>query len=482
MTYPMTDSFVASVAGFVDEHRLIAAYAGIVVGVSGGPDSVALLAALRELAGDERRAYRLTVAHLHHGLRESADDDAAFVAELARSWDLPCLTERVDTAGVAREKGLGIEQAARMLRYEFLTRAAENVAASVVAVGHHGDDNVETVLHRIVRGTHLRGLAGIPVERPLGRTGVRLVRPLLWARRGQVEQFVQERGLSVCHDETNTDVGFARNFIRHELLPLLRKRLNARADEALLRLAESAGDAEDYIAAKADKLSEGAVMDEAPGRVVLSADLLAGAHHVVRTSAMRNVLERLGAPMRSVGTERLGELAELAEPGAAGAVTLGGGVSVRRQRDEIVVTVGLDEAASGDPWSVQLACPGVTLLPDGREAVCEVEPLDREEFERRRREPEAGVELIDADALTGRLRARNKREGDAFVPLGAPGTQTVSDFLTNAKLSARLRERVVCVCDELGIVYLAPLRIDDRVKVTDSTRRVVRIRLNEPTD
>ncbi|MFP3937396.1 MAG: tRNA lysidine(34) synthetase TilS [Phycisphaerae bacterium] len=477
MTDSAKEALVSSTARFIDAHAPLAPYSAVVVGVSGGPDSVALLAVLRELARDSRRAYRITVAHLHHGLREAADEEADFVAELARHWELPCLMERVDTAQRARESGFGIEQTARMLRYEFLRRAAENVGAAVVAVGHHADDNVETVLHRVVRGTHLRGLAGIPTERAIGG-GVRLVRPLLWARREQIESYLHAHDLPSRQDETNTDVGFARNFIRHELLPLIRERLNPRADEALLRLAKAAAEADEYIAARAEELLEKAVKSDSSGRVVLSADVLAGEHRVVRTSTMRGVLERLGAPMRSVGAERLGELAELAEPAAAGAVTLGGGVTARRRRDEIVVTVGVSAGGGDGPWSLELACPGETKLPDGRKVVCEPGPLDTDELASRRDSPEQGVELLDADALNGHLRARDKREGDSFVPLGAPGRQSVSDFLTNAKLPQRQREQVVCICDELGIVYLAPLRIDDRVKVTDCTRRVLRIRID----
>jgi tRNA(Ile)-lysidine synthase len=477
MSESAEDSFVASVADFLDARRLVAPYAAVVVGVSGGPDSVALLAALRRLARDERRAYRLTVAHLHHGLRAAADEDAEFVADLARRWDLPCLVERADAGERAKAEGQGVEQAARMLRYEFLRAAAENVGAGVVAVGHHADDNAETILYRIVRGTHLRGLAGIPAARSLGGGDVRLIRPLLWARREQVVQYVRGVGLPTRTDETNADVGFRRNFIRHELLPLLRQRLNPRADEALLRLADAAGQVEDLVEQRAADVLGRSVRDAAAGRLVLAAEALAGEHPAVVTAALRGALERLGAPMRSVGAERLAELSALVEPDADGAVTLPGGAAARRERDELVLTVGRRQAADGsEPSTVALSCPGETELPDGRRVVCEVGPPDQDAFEARRAGP-GGEEMLDADALRGRLWARGRREGDAFVPLGAPGRQTVSDFLTNAKLPARERERVVCICDELGIVYLAPLRIDERVKVTQNTGRIVRLRL-----
>lgn len=479
MNDSLENTFVASVAALLDARRLIAPYAAVVVGVSGGPDSVALLAAMRELAGDRRRAYRLTVAHLHHGLRRAADEDAEFVAELARRWDLPCLMERADAAELAGSQGQGIEQAARMLRYDFLRRAAENVGAALVAVGHHADDNVETVLHRVVRGTHLRGLAGIPATRPLGGSDIRLIRPLLWARRELIERFIARAGLDTRDDETNVDTGFARNFIRHELLPLLHERLNRRADEAILRLSEAAAQVEDYLDQRACELLDRAVRGTAPDRTVLSAEDLAAEHIAVRTAALRSALERLGAPMRSVGADRLAELAHLAEDESSGAVSLPGGAVVRRDGDDLVLTIrGAGEPQPAEAAEVILNCPGETQLADGRRIICEVGPLDGGAFEAHRRAPAAGEEMLDADTVRGRLRAGPRREGDAFLPLGAPGRQTVSDFLTNAKLPSDQREKVVTVRDELGIVYLAPLRIDDRVKVTPATRRILHIRMS----
>ena len=168
-----------SVARFIDARRLIEPAGGVVVAVSGGCDSVALLAVLRELADRPGCKWQLTVAHLNHGLRKEADADAEFVAELADKWHMACVVERVDVAAEARRTGRGIEEAGRSLRYDFLSATAAKLAAACVAVGHHADDNVETVLSRILRGTHLRGLAGMPAIRKLQGCDIMLIRPLL---------------------------------------------------------------------------------------------------------------------------------------------------------------------------------------------------------------------------------------------------------------------------------------------------------------
>jgi len=473
------DCFIEAVAAEIDRRSLIAPGEGVVVGVSGGADSVALLAALRALAGEAGRGYVITVAHLNHLIRPDADDDERFVRELAERWGLACIAEQRDVPAEADTTGGGIEQTARRLRYEFLQSAAERAGASCVAVGHHADDNAETVLYRIVRGTHLRGLAGMPSVRPLGGSAVRLVRPLLSVTREQVEAYCRRAGLSWRTDSTNADTGYRRNFIRHEMLGLLRERLNPRADDALLRLAHAAGQVDAYLSGKARELLRD-IQQPTEGGFALDVKVLSQADTVIRTQAIRTVLEEMDAPMRSVGAERLDELASLAGQQAAGqspsAICLPGGIVVRRDGERLLITTPPQPVAGLDEFSsVPLRCPGETPLGERCVISCRIERFDAEAFASHCRRHDEGLELLDADMLRGGLTGRRRRDGDVFVPLGAPGRQSVSDFLTNSKLPRRRRERVVCICDELGIVYLAPLRIDDRVKVTGETKRMLRI-------
>ncbi|MDY6913038.1 MAG: tRNA lysidine(34) synthetase TilS [Planctomycetota bacterium] len=473
------DAFVEAAGRFIDRKNLIAPKSGIVAAVSGGADSVAMLAAMRELAAESGRAYRLTVAHLNHTLRDGSDADAEFVAGLAERFSLPCIIERCDVAGESQRTGQGIEQAARMLRYKFLREAAERVKASYVATGHHADDNVETILFRIVRGTHLRGLAGMPVSRRLGDSDVLLVRPLLECRRSELQAYCLRLGLNWRTDPTNADTGYRRNFIRHKLLPTLRDRLNPRTDEALIRLAAAAKQADGFVSELADKLLAEATRRQGENRIVLEAAVLAEGAPLLRQYAMRSALERLGAALRMIGADRLAELADLAEAEGSSAVTLPAGFIARRDGEEVIIESAGRQHSPLPEAVIAINCPGSSSLADGREVSCRIEPLDRAAFESHCRNHPSGVEMLDADLVSGQLICRPRRDGDAFVPLGAPGRQTVSDFLTNLKLPPQQRERVRCICDEIGVVYFAPLRIDDRVKVRPSTRRVLHIKFSD---
>jgi len=462
----------------MDASKLIAPGAGVVVGVSGGADSVALLAALRTLSDEPERAYRLTAAHLNHGLRAEADADAAWVSDLAGRWCLPCISQRRDVRGAARHRGQGIEEAGRDLRYGFFAETAHRVGAACVAVGHHADDQVETVLHRIIRGTHLRGLCGMPAQRPLGPGGVRLVRPLLTCRRRDIEAFLTRLGLPWRTDHTNADTAYRRNLIRHELLPLLREKLHPRADEAILRLAEAAGEAQTVI----EDLGDQALVEAAEARdehsMALSIAAMTPRPRVVQAACLRMVLERVGVPLRDVGAETMARLCGLISSDRPTALSLPGGFHACVRSGRLVIAETAPRiAAPPQPCGkeIPLACPGQSVLWDGREICCETMPFDLAEFESHCRTHRPGVEMIDADRVVGSLRCRPRRQGDAFVPLGAPGRQSVSDFLTNRKLPPEARGRVCCLCDETGIVYVAPFQIADRVRLSERSRRVLRL-------
>ncbi len=483
------DDFVGDVAAFIDGRRLLSAGQAVLVAVSGGCDSVALLEILCQLAARPERAWSLSVAHLNHRLRPDAGADADFVRDLARRKGLPCVVEAVDVAAIAAGRSMSTETAARAARYEFLAQAAVRLGATAVATGHHADDNVETILQRIVRGTHLRGLRGIPAARPLAQApGVRIIRPLLSVRREQIEQFCICRGLTWRTDSTNADTVFGRNFIRHELLPLMRGRMNPRVDDALLRLAGAANDTEDHLVETGRALLDHARRaGKDPGRLVLDAARLAEAPTVRRCYALRAALEGLGAPMGELSTGQLADLAALpAEPPPA-AITLPGNILARREADELLL-----EPAAGPvetpSWHIRLPTGPVAAgeaggtfrgqavtLPDGREVRYEELPLDAAAMAGHLASLRPGTEWLDADYVRGPLMIRPRRPGDAFVPLGAPGRQTVSDFLTNAKLPAAGRREVFVVADQEGIIYLAPLRIANHARIRESTRRVLKI-------
>lgn len=281
----------------------------VVVAVSGGADSVALLRGLVALkCGGEGR---LIAAHLNHALRgEQSDADEAFVVELSRRLALPCHVGHAAVEQMAAEAGDGLEAAARAARYAFLEQTAAELGARYVATAHTADDQAETILHRIVRGTGIAGLAGIERARPLGHAT--LIRPLLAARRSEVLEYLDALDQPYRQDASNADLGFTRNRIRHELLPRLAKDFNPNVVDALLRLAFLAAETQAVIDAQVQRLLPRCLVDEGSTTVRIALAPLAGQpRHLVRELLMA-VWRRQGWPLQAMGYAQWEALAEMA--------------------------------------------------------------------------------------------------------------------------------------------------------------------------
>jgi tRNA(Ile)-lysidine synthase len=244
----------------------------VLLAVSGGADSVALLRGVLTLR--EPPAVELHVAHMNHGLRgPDADADAAWVGDLCRSLGVPChVGHEPVPESVVRETG-SLEAAARQVRYAFLERTALACGCTHVAVAHTADDQAETVLHHILRGTGLAGLVGMPSLRPLSG-GVLLARPMLEATRSQVVEYLDEIGQDHRHDETNCDTGFTRNRLRHELLPILEREFNPRVKAALVRLSRQAAEVTEHLDRQAAELLAAATIGRDGDKWRLSCDVL----------------------------------------------------------------------------------------------------------------------------------------------------------------------------------------------------------------
>ncbi len=288
----------------MDKYSMLETGDGVVVGVSGGPDSVALLHFLRSIA--PRYSLKLHIAHVHHMIRGAdADGDALFVEELARSFGIPCTVEKVDVPQLARELGITVEDAGRDARYGLYRRICLERGFARAAVAHHADDQAETVLMRILRGTGLRGLAGIPPLRELGDE-VMVIRPLIEVSRAQVEEYCIQHGLATRADPTNVDTQYFRNRVRCELLPLLERDYNSHIRAGLVRLARLAAQDEHYLERQARELLDAAVTaagalgpGAGPSRAA-AADAARRTHaHQGRVELDRETMRRAAAPVAS---------------------------------------------------------------------------------------------------------------------------------------------------------------------------------------
>lgn len=281
----------------------------VLVAISGGKDSVALLHLLRGM--NSAGAGAIVAGHLNHGLRTEADDDERFVRELCSNLEVPLEVGQADVASAAEAGGDGIEAAARNARYEFLLQAAHRCGARFIATAHTADDQVETILHRILRGTGMAGLRGMSAARPLDED-VTLVRPLLKVRREAIDEYIQAEGLSFREDASNDDLQFTRNRIRRDLLPKLRAEYNVGIDDALLRMADLAADCGSVIDEMARDLAERCRCADAT-QVTINCQPLATQTQYLVCEALMRIWSEAQLPQQSMGKREWEALAELAQ-------------------------------------------------------------------------------------------------------------------------------------------------------------------------
>jgi tRNA(Ile)-lysidine synthase len=309
----------------------------VLVGVSGGADSMALLRALLQLKADIGGGGELFVGHVNHQLRgEESHADEAWLRNECERLELRLVVERVETVQQAADDGDGVEAAAREGRYRALTRMAEGAGARYVAIAHTRDDQVETVLHRLLRGTGLRGLAGMPPSRVLSPS-VTLVRPLLACWRSDVLEYLAAIGQSHRQDATNEAVRFTRSRLRHELLPELRRNYNADVDEALLRVAELAGEAQVAIEELAANLLAACHPRLTDGRLEFQTAPMVGQPELLASEALRLAWREAGFPEQAMTREwwrRLAQFAQSTEP--AGALNIPGNIIARRPTADLL--------------------------------------------------------------------------------------------------------------------------------------------------
>lgn len=473
------DTFLDQVAAWLDHRGLVQQRGCWVVGVSSGPDSTLLLHALRALSTGRDLGWTLHAAHFHHGLRGAeADADEQFAAELANRLGVTLHAEHADIRAWSETEDGSTEEVARRHRYAFLERVALKTGSDCVAVGHHADDNAETVLHRICRGTGLRGLAGISDVRPIQPgSRVRLVRPLLPHRRATIDALCAARGLEARADSSNATGEFTRGRIRNTILPLLRESLNPNVTDALLRLAEQARWVGGYLEEAAARTFDSLVVCEEPRHLVLNTPALLGKHRTIQAEVVRRAMSLMPGGEQDLSAAHIEAVLRMAADAASGKeLHLPGPVVVSKLYDRLEFRPLEPEEPPPELAPVLVDCPGTTPLPLlGAELVAELCDSDPSKIEELRQEPRPNEEWLDYDRLKLPLVVRGRRPGDRFQPLGAPGTKSVSDFLIDEKIEPQRRARIGLLCDQAGPVWVMPLRIDERAKLHDASQQALRL-------
>lgn len=472
-------SFIKTLADEVTQESLFGRGDAIVVAVSGGPDSMALLHALRALNTEADFELVLHIAHLNHQLRGSeAEKDAAFVQAAADDLGVPSTVIQRDIGALASKEGKSIEETARQERYRFLERVCLQIGADVIAVGHHADDNAETILHRILRGTGLRGLAGIPRQRAVSpMSDVRIVRPFLRRTRKQILQYLADGGIPFREDRSNASNEPMRNRIRNVILPQVEE-VNPQVRDALLRLGEQAGWFEQYLRETAQRMFETLIISRTDQTLVLNAVSLGRKNRIVQTELVRRAIVMFDTGLQDLGFSHLKAVLDLvADPGSGKQVQLPGEMTVTKLYDRLVFSMPTDEPRESIASEIAVHVPGITHLPVRRvEIECQIGSKTPEEVERWRRQQHDNEEWADYDRVRLPLVVRPRSAGDRFWPLGAPGSKKLSEFLIDAKVDPAERDKVAVLCDQLGPIWIVGHRLDERVKLTRHSKNVLQMR------
>ncbi|MGD2094135.1 MAG: tRNA lysidine(34) synthetase TilS [Phycisphaerales bacterium] len=463
---------------FIKANGLLDSADKVLLAVSGGADSTALLFAMQALSAADVFDAELFCAHINHQLRgANADSDEDFVITQAKELNLPVITKRIDVRGYADCNKLSIETAARKLRIESLLEIARANNCRCIATAHHKNDNAETILQRLTRGTGYRGLGGIwPIR--IFKNEFKFIRPLLCVSRDEIIEYLKKRNLKWCHDHTNTDCTYRRNFIRHRLLPALQKDCKGSLIEQLSGLSEYARRFHQQLCQQSDELwPEVADCDEQ--QIILDLNILSAQPPPVIIELVRKSLALLGSGEKDITQLHYENILHLIKQNISGKkLELPHGFIVQREYNKLIFKRDKEETnidtSIGE--SAELKIPGKTTFGEYLIEAKIIE-ADSSDFEKFKNEKTEFVEWFDLDKIKPPLFVRFRQTGDRFVPFGLDKEKKVGKFLTAARVPGHIRQKILIVCDSEKIIWVWPVRISEQIRVAGETRKILQLQI-----
>ncbi|MDO4632615.1 MAG: tRNA lysidine(34) synthetase TilS [Eubacteriales bacterium] len=452
----------------------------LLIGVSGGADSICLLQLLYDLA--EVWKLSLTAVHVEHGIRgEESERDAEYVRQFCAHLQIPLELRHVNIPEIARREHLSEEEAGRMMRYRIFAEIGESVGAAKIAVAHHMDDQAETVLANLARGS---GVLGGGAMRPVGAS---VIRPLLCVRRSEIEAFLREEGITFCTDATNEETKYTRNYLRKCILPEMTERVNARTVEHLAAFAEDMQKLQDYLRQQAEKLLEESSTLEKE-RITISLEPLRCCPEIIWEELLRCALERTGCGRKDITREHIRSMRELTALQSGRRIDLPGGWRAEKSFDCLVIS-----KESGQ----ELMLPEIRLLPRSlpsqipltefvtdlgkkTEAFCEPElHLSLRRIEKDLPDAEKNISLkqytkwMNYDKISDDLMLRTRRKGDYLILNGSGAKKKLKDYLIEEKVPRELRDRIPLIARGSEILWVIGGRMGEGGKLSNETENVL---------
>jgi tRNA(Ile)-lysidine synthase len=453
----MLRDFFNRFENFVENHQLVSKNDKIIVGVSGGVDSVVLLDLMIELK--ERLQLEVAVAHVNYNLRgKESNEDEFFVKKLADNYGVECFIHNVDTKAYMVEHKLSLQVSAREIRYRFFHTVKILKNFTKIATAHNANDNAETVLFNLLRGSGTNGLGGIPVKRD------DIIRPLLFAERRDIEQYARLKSLNSRLDSSNIKNYYTRNFIRNVLIPQINEKINPATVNILNRTAEIFQELNSFIEREVGVLYPNVAKNIGDDKLILDIFKLRNSLLFIQENIIIKALKEF---VRSeIEYTKVHSIMDLIRSETGSSIEIGSGVVVYRDRYNLVF---------------------IKEPKEPTDFVAEIIPGKKYEFEEFYLNTEfveqidvhfslsPVVEFVDADLAGEVLTLRNWRAGDSFVPLGMKGHKKISDFLVDSKIPIYQKNNVMVLANKSEIIWVCGLRINERFKLTENTRRILKL-------
>ncbi|ERI91472.1 tRNA(Ile)-lysidine synthetase [Clostridiales bacterium oral taxon 876 str. F0540] len=440
----------------------------VIVAVSGGPDSMCLLHILYSLK--EELNIKLYAAHVNHCLRgEEADKDEEYVKEFCRKHDIECFSRKIDINKLAQERGLSSESAGREARYEFFDELLTSLNAQKIALAHNANDQAETVLMRIIRGTGMEGMVGIkPVRENI------FVRPIINIRRESIEVYCNENNLSPRIDKSNLENIYARNKVRLELLPYIRDNFNSDIVTSLNRLAETISVDNDYLESKAFKKYK-IYCDNKEQKVIIKKEAFIEAEAIL-TRVVRLALKDVKGNLKNIEKIHIYDLIELQKLGTGKKIMLPENIIAYNNYGSIELVLSENYVNNKEKKEYKLNIGENNYIEQFNMnfSIRVVGTNEKIDFKER-----DYVKYFDYDKLKQKITVRSRREGDRFIPFGMKGNKKLKDLFIDLKIPKEQRENIPLICFDDEIAWIVGYRISENYKVDKNTKNILEIKIQK---